>query len=186
MDAWNPFKSSSGASFAGKGKTLGTKADDEEKKQARLAALEGKGGASGSGGAGRALGTQSTDDMRREMLAEREKRRAVAAAAVAKEKAERDAALQAEDADDPAMAPIADAVRRIAADPNRDASAALLLKMMANIVADPGNGKFRRLRMANKKVAAAVLETDGGLQLLEAVGFLVVVDEEAEGAAAVA
>lgn len=57
--------------------------------------------------------------MKRQILAEREKRRAAAA----KEKVAQEAAMAAEEAD-PAMAPIADAIRRIAAHPNKDASAA--------------------------------------------------------------
>jgi hypothetical protein len=69
--------------------------------------------------------------------------------------------------EDPAMAPVNDAVRRIAAHANKDASAALLLRILANVVGDPTNAKFRKMRLANKKIAAAVLDTDGGLQLLE-------------------
>jgi hypothetical protein len=57
------------------------------------------------------------------------------------------------------MAPVNDAVRRIAAHPSVDASAALLLKMLSNITADPANPKFRRLRLANAKAGRRVMTT---------------------------
>jgi hypothetical protein len=71
--------------------------------------------------------------MRRQILLEREKRKAAAA----KERAAQDTWALREDAD-PAMAPVNDAVRRIAAHPNKDASAALLLRMLANVVGRGG------------------------------------------------
>ena len=118
------------------------------------------------------------DEMRRQILAEREKRRAV----LLKEKAAQEAAMSQEDAD-PAMAPVNDAVRRIAVHPLKEPAAGLLLRALSNVVNDPSNAKYRKMRLANKKVAAAVLDTDGGLQLLEAVGFRVVFEEETtEGA----
>lgn len=185
---------------------MGTKAEDEEKKKARIAALEAEaekrrraqagGGASGGGGApsrgglapsgaaaaaaarlAAGAGGSSADDMRRQILAERERRRA----AMLKEKEERDKALAAED-EDPAMAPLNDAVARVAAHADAEASASLLLRIVGNALNNPGEPKYRRVRLANPKIAAAVLETDGGLVVLECAGFrLVFEDDGGEG-----
>ena len=183
---------------------MGTKAEDEEKKKARIAALEAEaarrraqagGGASGGGGApsrgglapsgaaaaaarlAAGAGGSSADDMRRQILAERERRRA----AMLKEKEEREKTLAAED-EDPAMAPLNDAVARVAAHADAEASASLLLRIVGNALNNPGEPKYRRVRLANPKIAAAVLETDGGLVLLECSGFrLVFEDDGGEG-----
>ena len=185
------------ASFQGQGKTLGTKADDDARKAARLAALEaaqkrvpssgGSSGASGSTSAASraaasraAAGGTQADEMRRQILAEREKRRAAAAA----ERAARDAAVAADDLD-PATEPVRDAIRRVAASPDAERSAGLLLRLLTNVISDPSNPKFRRVRLANEKIAAAAACGDGaGLSLLEAVGFRVAVEPEDEVAAA--
>ena len=178
---------------------MGTKAEDEEKKKARIAALEAEaarrraqagGGASGGGGApsrgglapsggaaAAGAGGSSADDMRRQILAERERRRA----AMLKEKEERERALAAED-EDPAMAPLNDAVARVAAHADAEASASLLLRIVGNALNNPGEPKYRKVRLANPKIAAAVLDTDGGLVVLECAGFrLVFEDDGGEG-----
>ena len=186
---------------------MGTKAEDEEKKKARIAALEAEaarrraqagGGASGGGGApsrggglapsggaaaaaaarlAAGAGGSSADDMRRQILAERERRRA----AMLKEKEERERALAAED-EDPAMAPLNDAVARVAAHADAEASAGLLLRIVGNALNNPGEPKYRKVRLANPKIAAAVLDTDGGLVVLECAGFrLVFEDDGGEG-----
>lgn len=118
--------------------------------------------------------------MRRQILAEREKRRAAAAA----ERAARDAAVAADDLD-PATEPVRDAIRRVAASRDAERSAGLLLRLLTNVISDPSNPKFRRVRLANEKIAAAAACGDGaGLSLLEAVGFRVAVEPEDEVAAA--
>jgi len=185
---------------------LGTKAEDEEKKKARIAALEAEaarrraqagGGASGGGGGAPSrggiaptgaaaaaaarlaagAGGSSADDMRRQILAERERRRA----ATLKEKEEREKALAAED-EDPAMAPLNDAVARVAAHADAEASAGLLLRIVGNALNDPGEPKYRRVRLANPKIAAAVLDVDGGVDVLERAGFrLAFEDDGGEG-----
>ena len=112
--------------------------------------------------------------MRRQILAEREKRRAAAAA----ERAARDAAVAADDLD-PATEPVRDAVRRVAAAADAERSAGLILRLLNNVISDPTNPKFRRVRLANEKIAAAAACGDGaGLSLLEAVGFRVVVEPD--------
>ena len=184
---------------------MGTKAEDEEKKKARIAALEAEaarrraqagGGASGGGGApsrggiaptgaaaaaaarlAAGAGGSSADDMRRQILAERERRRA----AMLKEKEEREKALAAED-EDPAMAPLNDAVARVAAHADAEASAGLLLRIVGNALNNPGEPKYRRVRLANPKIAAAVLDVDGGVDVLECAGFrLAFEDDGGEG-----
>ena len=170
--------------FSGQGRTLGTKADDEEKKKARLAALEaetarknasassragGGGAASGAAAAAAArlaggAGGSSTDDMRRQILAERERRRE----AMLKEKQEREAAMAVED-EDPAMAPLNDAVARVAAHATAEASAGLLLRIVGNVLTNPLEPKYRKVKLANAKVAGkfifvfvwAIRMTDG-------------------------
>ena len=98
-----------------------------------------------------------------------------------KEKEEREKTLAAED-EDPAMAPLNDAVARVAAHADAEASASLLLRIVGNALNNPGEPKYRRVRLANPKIAAAVLETDGGLVLLECSGFrLVFEDDGGEG-----
>ena len=156
--------------FSGQGRTLGTKADDEEKKKARLAALEaetarknasassraGGGGAASAAAAAAAAaarlaggaGGSSTDDMRRQILAERERRRE----AMLKEKQEREAAMAVED-EDPAMAPLNDAVARVAAHATAEASAGLLLRIVGNVLTNPNEPKYRKVKLANAKVA---------------------------------
>lgn len=62
--------SGSGSSFSGSGHTLGTKADEEERKKQRLAALEKR------SGNGKPRGGTDMEAMRAEILREREKRRA--------------------------------------------------------------------------------------------------------------
>ena len=112
--------------------------------------------------------------MRRQILAEREKRRAAAAA----ERAARDAAVASDDLD-PATEPVRDAVRRVAAAADAERSAGLIFRLLNNVISDPTNPKFRRVRLANEKIAAAAACGDGaGLSLLEAVGFRVVVEPE--------
>ena len=47
----------------------------------------------------------------------------------------------------------------------------VLTKVLANIVAEPGEEKFRRLKKANKMVQGKLLPCRGAVQLLMAVGF---------------
>ena len=52
-----------------------------------------------------------------------------------------------------------------------EASIKLLQKVLANILADPTQAKFRSLKKTNKQVAAKILPCRGALQLLTACGF---------------
>lgn len=47
----------------------------------------------------------------------------------------------------------------------------ILLKLLKNIVNDPRNEKFRRIRMSNPKIQETVGMAVGGVELLESVGF---------------
>eukprot|EP01046_Picozoa_sp_COSAG06_P066990 COSAG06_NODE_17152_length_958_cov_1.440047_1_plen_318_part_11 len=52
-----------------------------------------------------------------------------------------------------------------------EASIKLLQKVLANILAEPAEQKFRSLKKTNKQVAAKILTCRGALQLLTACGF---------------
>ncbi|KAE8705442.1 Plant UBX domain-containing protein 2 [Hibiscus syriacus] len=52
-----------------------------------------------------------------------------------------------------------------------EGSIEVVLKLLRNIVKEPGNYKFRRIRMGNPKIREAVGEVAGGVELLEFVGF---------------
>ena len=69
-------------------------------------------------------------------------------------------------------------------------SAATLHKVLANVLAHPSEAKYRRLRLANPKVQAQVVDVDGGVEtLVTEAGFDVVfepcadVEEGEEGVA---
>ncbi|XP_047048405.1 plant UBX domain-containing protein 2-like [Lolium rigidum] len=62
----------------------------------------------------------------------------------------------------------------LAADPPPPAAAVEVAKrLLANLLREPGNDKFRRVRLANPRIKDAVADRDGGLDLLEAAGFAV-------------
>lgn len=50
-------------------------------------------------------------------------------------------------------------------------SVEIVLKLLNNIVREPENAKFRRIRMGNAKIKEAVVDVAGGIELLEFVGF---------------
>lgn len=52
-----------------------------------------------------------------------------------------------------------------------EGSVEVVLKLLQNIVREPENAKFRRIRMGNPKIREAVGEVAGGVELLECVGF---------------
>ncbi|GAV66669.1 UBX domain-containing protein/PUB domain-containing protein [Cephalotus follicularis] len=52
-----------------------------------------------------------------------------------------------------------------------EGSLEVVLRLLRNIVRDPENVKFRKLRMSNQKIREAVSEVAGGVELLEFVGF---------------
>ncbi|KAK9276904.1 hypothetical protein L1049_006441 [Liquidambar formosana] len=52
-----------------------------------------------------------------------------------------------------------------------EGSVEVVLKLLHNIVREPENAKFRRIRMGNPKIREAVAEVAGGVELLECVGF---------------
>lgn len=47
----------------------------------------------------------------------------------------------------------------------------IVLRLLRNIVKEPENSKFRRIRMSNPKIREAIGEVPGGMELLECVGF---------------
>lgn len=52
-----------------------------------------------------------------------------------------------------------------------DVSIEVVLRLFNNVLKEPENGKFRRIRMGNPKISEAIGDVPGGLELLEAVGF---------------
>ncbi|CAH8363527.1 unnamed protein product [Eruca vesicaria subsp. sativa] len=47
----------------------------------------------------------------------------------------------------------------------------VLLRLLKNIVKEPENGKFRKIRMSNAKIKEAIGDVAGGVEILEFVGF---------------
>ncbi|WRX14724.1 PUB domain - like 1 [Theobroma cacao] len=52
-----------------------------------------------------------------------------------------------------------------------DGSVEVVLRLLRNIVKEPANDKFRKIRMTNPKIREAIGEVAGGVELLEFVGF---------------
>ncbi|CAL5095857.1 unnamed protein product [Urochloa decumbens] len=68
----------------------------------------------------------------------------------------------------------------LAADPPPPAAAVEVLKrLMGNLLRDPRSDKFRRVRLGNPRIKEAIADREGGVELLEAVGFRVG-DEDGE------
>jgi UBX domain-containing protein 6 len=61
---------------------------------------------------------------------------------------------------------------------NSDLACSTLLKILTNIVNNPGEAKFRTLRLSNPKVQEAVVANPGGVELLSAIGFQLHFDHE--------
>ncbi|XP_031493090.1 plant UBX domain-containing protein 2 [Nymphaea colorata] len=55
-------------------------------------------------------------------------------------------------------------------DPSKE-TVDVVLKLLKNIITDPNNTKFRRIRMTNPKICDTVGSAVGGVELLECVGF---------------
>ncbi|TVU09490.1 hypothetical protein EJB05_42966, partial [Eragrostis curvula] len=58
----------------------------------------------------------------------------------------------------------------LAADPPA-AAVEVVKRLLGNLLREPGNDKFRRVRLGNPRIKEAVADREGGLELLEAVGF---------------
>lgn len=52
-----------------------------------------------------------------------------------------------------------------------EGSLEIVLKLLRNIVKEPENAKFRKVRMGNPKIKEAIADVAGGVELLEFVGF---------------
>lgn len=52
-------------------------------------------------------------------------------------------------------------------------SSSTIAKVLANIVASPAEGKFRKLRLANERIQKTIVDVDGGVELLQARSFAV-------------
>lgn len=60
-------------------------------------------------------------------------------------------------------------------------TSSLLLKLLGNVLSQPGEARFRRLRLNNPVLRGSILETEGGLDLLLAAGFQLQPGDEADG-----
>ncbi|XP_072973717.1 plant UBX domain-containing protein 2 [Typha angustifolia] len=60
----------------------------------------------------------------------------------------------------------------LAAGPD-EAAVEVVRKLLGNLAKDPGNEKFRRIRMGNPKIREAIGDGKGGLEVFECVGFRV-------------
>ncbi len=181
---------------------MGTKADDDERKRQRLAALQaredaeaakrgaGAGGSAAGPSAGPSAGPPSSSSrggqsqsrgggdlsataeaMRRQILAEREKRRAARAAS----EAEAASRIAAEDAD-PRHAPLVAAIARLeaaSAAPSDESVSGLLLRLATNAAKTPPDPRFARVRLSNPKIRAACVDRaeGAGSAVLMAAGF---------------
>lgn len=52
-----------------------------------------------------------------------------------------------------------------------DGSVEVLIRLLRNVVKEPENAKFRRIRMGNPKIKEAIADVPGGVELLECIGF---------------
>ena len=182
---------------------MGTKADDDERKRQRLAALQAREDAEaakrGAGAGGSAAGppadpsagpsssfssrggqshsrsqsglSATAETMRRQILAEREKRRAARAAS----EAEAVSRIAAEDAD-PRHAPLVAAIARLeaaSAAPSDESVSGLLLRLATNAAKTPPDPRFARVRLSNPKIRAACVDcaNGAGSAVLMAAGF---------------
>ncbi|XP_073147840.1 plant UBX domain-containing protein 2 [Henckelia pumila] len=53
----------------------------------------------------------------------------------------------------------------------KDSSMEVVMKLFKNVVADPENAKFRKIRLGNPKIKEAIGDVQGGIELLECIGF---------------
>ncbi|KAM3275240.1 hypothetical protein ACQJBY_043915 [Aegilops geniculata] len=53
------------------------------------------------------------------------------------------------------------------------AAVEVVKKLLGNLLKEPGNDKYRRVRLGNPRIKEAVADREGGLELLEAVGFTI-------------
>lgn len=54
---------------------------------------------------------------------------------------------------------------------SKNGSTEVMVKLLRNIVKEPENSKFRKIRMGNPKIKEAIADVAGGVELLEYVGF---------------
>ncbi|VFQ66508.1 unnamed protein product [Cuscuta campestris] len=54
---------------------------------------------------------------------------------------------------------------------SKNGSQEVMVKLLRNIVKEPENAKFRKIRMGNPKIKEAIADVAGGVELLESVGF---------------
>ncbi|XP_073287725.1 plant UBX domain-containing protein 2-like [Primulina huaijiensis] len=53
----------------------------------------------------------------------------------------------------------------------KDSSMEVVMRLFKNVVVDPQNAKFRKIRLGNPKIKEAIGDVPGGIELLECIGF---------------
>jgi UBX domain-containing protein 6 len=78
------------------------------------------------------------------------------------------------------------AVAQLSAEPRGRDAAAVLSRLLSNIVNQPEDPKYRKVRLSNQKIRDNVVEVSGGIELLMACGFAIVFTTIPTAAAAAA
>jgi len=69
---------------------------------------------------------------------------------------------------------IVSAIDQLSTDPHCAASAQILTRLIKNIVTNPSEDKYRKIRLRNPKIQSAIVDTHGGVELILACGFIIV------------
>ncbi|KAL4521678.1 hypothetical protein Ndes2437B_g07756 [Nannochloris sp. 'desiccata'] len=69
---------------------------------------------------------------------------------------------------------ILSAIDQLSTDPHCAASAQILSRLIKNIIANPSEEKYRKIRLGNPKIQSAIVDTHGGVELILACGFVIV------------
>jgi len=69
---------------------------------------------------------------------------------------------------------IVSAIDQLSTDPHCEASAQILSRLLKNIVTNPSEEKYRKIRLNNPKIQSAIVDTHGGVELILACGFIIV------------
>mmetsp|Transcript_25823 Transcript_25823/g.49025 ORF Transcript_25823/g.49025 Transcript_25823/m.49025 type:complete len:489 (+) Transcript_25823:100-1566(+) len=97
-------------------------------------------------------------------------------------KAQAGRALASAVADDDTVDALAVALSQLMTAPDSaQQTVSLISKVLGNVLSDPNNAKFRRLRLSNAKIQEAIVDASGGLEYLQASGFTVEFEDLPDG-----
>lgn len=74
------------------------------------------------------------------------------------------------------------AIEQLSTDPHCAASAQVLSRLFDNILANSTEAKFRKVRLSNPKIQAAIVDAHGGVELLIACGFHILFERPSSAA----